>query len=410
MRIGMWLKIIGPTLTLALALGAGGAGAQSPAADDALLAPVAADGGVRSIASGYGHSCAVSGRGNVWCWGYNLRGQLGIGATTDELEPQRVVIDGRVIQVSLGSVFSCALTSAGNVFCWGFNGHGELGNQTNASSSVPVRVALPNRAFRQLAVGVSHACAIDDRDRLWCWGDNVEGQLGDGTIISRSTPFRVLGVPGPITSVGAGIRHTCAIGRQGRVWCWGSNFRGQVGDGTTTNRRSPVEVPAMGRFNIAVAPGGHSTCAINRRNFLSCWGANDTGQLGNGTFDTAHLPQRVTLSERFRSVSVGASSVTGTWVTVCGVTRFGDSYCWGNNNAGQLGIGQTEVATLPQQVTALGADVRGFSVAHNGENTCAINAAGIAFCWGDNSFGQLGDGTETNASLPVRVNGRLHSR
>jgi len=398
-------------LIASLAGNPGLAQVQDPVAESrqALVAPVAADGGVRSVAGGYGHSCAVSGRGNVWCWGYNQLGQLGVGTTENHLTPQRVSLPDRVQSVGVGSVFSCALTTAGEVYCWGYNAHGELGDSTVENRSSPTRVAFSRNNIRSLAVGTSHACAIDSRGRLWCWGNNVEAQLGDGTIIDRSTPTRVTGLPGPVTAVGAGYWHTCALARQGRAWCWGSNYRGQLGIDSTEAQRRPVRVVGLGRDILAIEAGGHTSCAIDRRNFLSCWGANDTGQLGIGTTERALVPQRVS-GTRFRSVAIGNSSLTGAWATTCAVTRRGSGYCWGLNDHGQLGTGTTVDASLPQRVAGLGSDIRSFAVARNGEHSCGINGAGILFCWGDNAFGQLGDGTTTDRPTPGRVNGRLHTR
>ncbi|MCB1397696.1 MAG: chromosome condensation regulator RCC1 [Rhodobacter sp.] len=409
MNAGLLLRSL---LVIATLMGGPGlAQVQDPVAESqqALLAPVTADGGVRSVAGGYGHSCAVSGRGNVWCWGYNQFGQLGIGTTESHQTPQRVVINGEVVSVGLGSVFTCALTTEGEVYCWGYNNHGELGDSTYTGRLSPTRVAFPRSNIRSLAVGTSHACAIDSRGRLWCWGNNVQAQLGDGTVLDRTTPARVSGIPGPITAVSAGYWHTCALARQGRAWCWGSNFRGQLGIDSMVSQRRPVRVVGLGRDNLAIDVGGHTSCAIDRRNFLLCWGANDTGQLGVGTTELSLVPQRVS-GTRFRSVSVGNSSLTGAWATTCAVTRRGSGYCWGLNDHGQLGIGTTDNASLPQRISGLGSDIRSFAVANNGVHTCGINGSGVAFCWGSNAFGQLGDGTTTDQPTPNRVQGRLHTR
>ncbi|MCB0916840.1 MAG: RCC1 repeat-containing protein, partial [Actinobacteria bacterium] len=156
----------------------GPATAQETPANPPQLEIVAADGGVRSIAGGYGHTCAVSGRGNVWCWGANQFGQLGIGTTTASLVPQRVTLGTRIRSVTAGSSFTCALSTSGRAYCWGNNYHGELGDTTRVTRTTPVEVSGLGEGVRALVAGLGHTCAINADFELLCWGNNEGWPLG----------------------------------------------------------------------------------------------------------------------------------------------------------------------------------------------------------------------------------------
>jgi alpha-tubulin suppressor-like RCC1 family protein len=197
---------------------------------------------VRSVSSGFWHTCAVTSAGAAQCWGENEYGQLGIGSTTNSAVPVTVAgLSSGVVAVSAGGDHTCALTSAGAVVCWGLNYLGQLGDGSTTDSAVPVKVAgLPSSAVAISARG-SHTCAVLAGGEIACWGDNGNGQLGNGATTPSAVPVPVLGVSSAI-AVSAGGGYTCALTSTGAVVCWGDNGNGQLGNESTVGSLVPVEV------------------------------------------------------------------------------------------------------------------------------------------------------------------------
>ena len=210
------------------------------------------------VSSGTFHSCGVTTDGRAYCWGGNDKGQLGDGTTfinTARTTPSAVIGGLRFRHVSVGYEHSCGVTLDDRVFCWGLNFSGQLGNGTQGSDhfsgATPAEV-VGGRRFRQVRAGYSHTCAITRANVAYCWGDNLYGQLGDGTTTgdgpfnSRATPVRVLGgLHGPAS--GGGV-HTCGVTQTDQVYCWGLNENGQLGVGNTVNRTRPVPVSGGRQF------------------------------------------------------------------------------------------------------------------------------------------------------------------
>jgi alpha-tubulin suppressor-like RCC1 family protein len=256
------------------------------------LLPVEVRGGrsYSQIVTGGENSCAVTTAGSAFCWGANFFGQVGSGAgglpnSPNELEPVAVSGGHRFTQIVIGTRFTCALDSAGRAWCWGNNADGQLGNGTTANSNVPVAVQQPSGVeFGALAAGAFHTCGIDRLDgRLFCWGGNDRGQLGDGTLVTRRTPVAVGGSL-RFRVVAAGSEHSCGITLAGDATCWGSNFRGQLGDDTQTNRSVPGTPVFGARQWTQLAGGEFNTCGIESvTSRVYCWGWGAEGALGNGT-------------------------------------------------------------------------------------------------------------------------------
>jgi alpha-tubulin suppressor-like RCC1 family protein len=240
------------------------------------------------LTAGAAHTCGLAGGGVPICWGQNLNGQLGDGSRIDQLSPRAV--GGGLLFTSLvaGWNHTCGLTDNGNAFCWGLNSEGQLGDGSRLDQLTPTLVRAP---VASLVAGQSHTCGISGQQVL-CWGDNRFGQLGDGTTDGRVTPVSVQGLAGPATQLASGAVHTCALTAGGAAYCWGQNLHGQLGDGSTRNSTRATAVTGDLRFRSIYA-GGALTCGFSVDGSQYCWGLNQSGQLGDGTRESRATPTLV---------------------------------------------------------------------------------------------------------------------
>ena len=262
-------------------LGQGGVSADqpSPAQVTALGSSVA------KVALGVGHGCAVKLNGSLWCWGENADGQLGRGTTT-AFEPapgQVVAVGGSVADVSLGYSYTCARKTNGSLWCWGRNDHGQLGDGTTSGSSLPVQVTALGASVAEISLGYAHACVRKTNGSLWCWGNNPDGEVGDGSQADRDSPVQISVLGTSVATVSLGYMHTCASKTDGSLWCWGSNWAQQLGSEIPFWAVSPLEVTALGAPAETASLGHGHTCALTAGGLLWCWGWNEYGQLGDGT-------------------------------------------------------------------------------------------------------------------------------
>lgn len=324
-------------------LDAGGGGALG---DDSLTdrtqpVPVAnLTSGVVAVQPGGFHTCAMDQFGAVTCWGVASGGRLGDGTTSDKLIPTPVMGLGPGIAaaISAGGSGGCALTRGGEVRCWGENVHGEVGDGTKAPRLAPTLVADLGTSALDVSFGGSHACALMRGGTVRCWGDNGDGQLGDGTQDERTRPVLVTGLF-DVTRISAGEQHTCAIRAGGEVWCWGDNAGQQLGlPATDAFRPTPVKVSGLAGATEVTAGGAHS-CALLGGGEVQCWGANESGQLGDGTLQGRPAPAPVMQLSGGTSVSAGHAHS-------CARTQSG-TRCWGNNESGQLGDGTQMNRPIP---------------------------------------------------------------
>jgi alpha-tubulin suppressor-like RCC1 family protein len=319
---------------------------------------------------------------------------------TPTLTPTPTAIPMTAQGISAGGAHACALTSAGGVRCWGLNFWGELGDGTNANRNAPVDVVGLSSGVTAISTGGDHTCALLSSGGVSCWGRNDFGQLGDGTTIGRNTPGMVPGMSSGVAAISAGGLHTCALMSDATVKCWGRNDRGQLGDGTNVHRSSPVTVAGLGSVMQIDTGGsddqGGSTCARTNSGGAKCWGRNDFGQLGDGTTADRFTPVDVS------SLTTGVDSVGVGRYHSCARMAAGGVKCWGWNIGGQLGDGGNSTSSVPVDVVNLGGGTAALSV--GGMHTCALLTSSGVRCWGYNTAGQIGDGTSgNNRQSPVDV-------
>ena len=279
-----------------------------------VTAVAAADSHSCSGAADGGYSLAVTWSGSVLAWGYNVYGELGDGSITSSDVPVKVKLPAgtKVTGVAAGGVQSLAVTSTGQVLAWGYNSKGQLGDGKTTQSDVPVKVKLPTGTkVTAVAAGCLHSLAVTSTGHVLAWGYNSNGQLGDGSITSSDVPVKVkLPTGTKVTAVAAGCSHSLAVTTTGHVLAWGYNSNGQLGDGKTTQSDVPVKVKLpTGTKVTAVAAGCLHSLALTSTGHVLAWGYNALGQLGDGKTTQSDVPVKVKLPAGTKATKLGAGSV-----------------------------------------------------------------------------------------------------
>ncbi len=354
--------------------------------------------GIKAVAGGGSHTCALTTTGGVKCWGGNWAGQLGDSTTNFSSIPVDTIgMTSGVRVLTANWAHTCALTSSGGVKCWGLNDVGQLGDGSHTDPYIPIDVNGITQGASDLAAGGRHTCAVLSTGGSKCWGANWFGQLGNGTVTFRSVPLDVSGTSSTLTEIAVGGGHTCALTTMGGVRCWGHNWSGQLGDGTTIWRSNPVDVKELASGVVTLATGGNHSCALMATSGVKCWGANERGQLGDGTTADRSIPVDVdNLTDRVTALTTGYDHT-------CALTINGGVKCWGDNSSGQLGNGTNESSGVPVDVLGLVNGVR--SLVSGAYHTCALITSGGVKCWGANWFGQLGVDEIFDSNTPVDVSG-----
>jgi alpha-tubulin suppressor-like RCC1 family protein len=336
-------------------------------------------------APGFYHTCAIDADGAGYCWGSNQQSQLGTEDTLAVVKP--APIPGALVwaEIGGGEFHTCGLTSLeGEVFCWGEG----LQTGQGAVELTPVPSIVPGGPWSSLAVGANHTCALKANGKAWCWGEDLEGRLGNGVLEPTGDPTRVTGIQ-IWNRLSGGHFHTCGLAQDGRAYCWGQGTWGQLGNGGITDQGAPVLV-AGGVIWTKISAGRYHSCGISNSGDAYCWGEGGFNQLGNGSTVRQTSPVKVAGEHKWTDINAGQ------WHT-CGVDQNKKLYCWGR--AGSIGIGEfgapTPVVVLPAYDWV--------SVQTQGIHTCAITSIGETYCWGSNTFGQLGIGNTTDFTVPRMV-------
>ncbi len=424
----------------------GGAEGRGPARVGGL--PLAAE-----VRVAWRHACARTREGRVYCWGDNAFGQLGRGdlASWDDARPVEGLTD--VVALTASGFHTCALRADATLRCWGRGDLGQLGDGATATRNAPVSPRFEGADIarvRAVAAGVDHTCAIVDRggDVLVCWGGDLHGELGTGRLLSTASPRAIalgdavvvtassqggcatrggvvrcwgttdpgqsrgasggvpreeervieapraiVGLASPFVEVALARRHTCARASDGTVSCWGANDRGQVGARGLSVFATPRPVPDLMGV-LGVAAGESHTCARVEGDRARCWGANDAGQLGDGGGLDSATPRATNLD--------GVAEVVAGERFTCARTVEGAAWCWGTSARGAHGAAAGATLRNPTRVPSLTGVV---ALAAGADHACALLGDATVRCWGDGSSGQLGDGAATTRSRPAPVPG-----
>jgi alpha-tubulin suppressor-like RCC1 family protein len=306
--------------------------------------------GVVAVAAGWASTCALTSAGGVKCWGYNSNGQLGNNSTTDSSTPVDVAgLTSGVVAITAGNDRACALTREGAVKCWGVdyaNLDGLQGSPSTSQSTVPVEVNGLSSGVAAVSAGGDHTCVLTSAGGVKCWGFNANGQLGNNSTTDSQIPVDVVGLSSGVLAVSAGNGHTCALTSEGGVKCWGLDNVGELGDHPTSYLNSSVPVDAVGLSSgvVTVSAALYDTCTVTLAGAVPCWGQGADDLLGNGsdswTLIAADVPG---LSSGFVSVSAGSRHA-------CAVAPTGGLTCWGADEQGQLGDGATLASSGPVAV------------------------------------------------------------
>ena len=378
------------------------------------------------ISAGEYHTVALDEGGKVYTWGENYSGQL----ENETLEYSAICLSDkdnelkgkRIVDISAGGIHTVAIDEEGKVYTWGNNKYGQLGDET-ANSPLPICISnkeneLKGKKIISISAGGIHTVAIDEEGKAYTWGNNEVGQLGDGTTTNSVFPICISDKENElkgkrIVDISAGYGHTVAIDEEGKVYTWGDNGDGQLGDGTTNDSPLPIcisnkENELKGKKIISISAGGYHTVALDEEGKVYTWGDNYYGQLGDEMTYRSKVPICISNKEnelkgkKIISISAGGDHTVA-------IDEEGKVYTWGYNRGGQLGDGTTNDSEVPICISDKENELKGkkiISISAGGGHTVAIDEEGKVYTWGFNYYGQLGDGTTTNSVLPICISNK----
>ncbi len=359
---------------------------------------------VAEISASYSHTCARKVDGTLWCWGDNTAGQIGDGTTTSPRATpvQITALGSSVAQVATTRDRTCARKTDGTLWCWGRNTYGEIGDgSTGGIKSAPTRVVALGSDVAEVSTGASATCARKTDGTVWCWGNNSAGTLGDGTTVSpKPNPTQAVALGNTVSHVSVSSTG-CAIKADGTLWCWGYNVFGQLGDGTMVSPRpTPAQVVALGNTVAEVVTADNQVCARKTDGTAWCWGYNGVGQLGDGTTTTPRpTPEQVA------PLGTSVTQIASGYDHSCAIKTDASLWCWGSNVQGQLGNADPTSTPYPLPLQASAVFPHAIiGVATGSSHTCALEGDGTVWCFGDDSYGELGDGpVVATMATPVKA-------
>jgi alpha-tubulin suppressor-like RCC1 family protein len=372
------------------------------------------------------HTCALNVEGTAYCWGAGNHGQLGYGDAFGDSDVPIMVdtsaISGekKFVKIAACHWHTCGITSEGVGYCWGRGDDGELGSGGNLlDNPLPLPVDTSGitgaKTFDQIAGGMFHTCGLTTSGSIYCWGSDYYGQLGNGDYQGDSlvpVPVTAGGIDGgkSISRLMSGSEHNCVMTANGNVYCWGEDRFGQLGDEETSlESHYPVLVNTNGisgdKSFIYIGGGSSQTCGLTADSAAYCWGSDAYGALGNGgDSQNSHVPVRVDTTGVTGGVFI---QFTADVYHTCGLTPDGIAYCWGSDEFGQLGDGGTsQDSQIPVQVdmSEIVGEKAFAQISAGGQHTCGITVDGRVYCWGSDNTGQLGNGEGwENSQAPVPV-------
>lgn len=343
------------------------------------------------------YACALIAGGEIRCWGANGGGQHGDGTMMEHYRPTVANFMGAV-EISTGYEHMCARRADGTVWCWGAGSNGQLGNGAMDRSLTPVQVMGITTATK-IVTGLYASCALLANRTVQCWGRGTD--LGNGTGAQSAVPVMVENLPDAtdiaMGSFGTGAQSmtTCALRMGGGIRCWGNGVDGQIGDGTRNSARRATDV--MGITNArSIDVGGRHACAVLMDNTVRCWGNGESGELGEAAMEIRTMPVAVAGINNAQTISLGD------WFS-CAILMDGQLTCWGEGGRAQLGRGM--IPPLGMSRSPMPAPVVNLTQVrmHGGgvDHACAVTGDGTTWCWGDNQAGELGDGMTSSERFPT---------
>lgn len=382
---------------------------------------------IREISLGGEHSALFTTDNRLFIWGNNDRGQLGLQDITSQLSPIEIteslsLQNEEMIQsISLGQRHTGVFTSDNRIFVWGWNLYGHLGDGTRTSQSSPVEITNQfvfdaEEKIEEIEFGYTHSSLITSLGKVYIWGNNSSAQLGNGTIDNSANPvnitsFFALDNEEKIVDISLGYVHSLALSSSGRLFAWGNNANGQIGDGTNELHTTPHDITGFLNLNtnekiIKVSAGEFHSAAITSQGRLFTWGKNNYGQIGNNSLNKQIIPLDITNSFALNENDIFSYLTLGDSYSMA-VTESKRVYIWGSLTDGFVTPVETgDYYLIPHELTneiELSPYEQFISVSSGGEHTALITSKGRLLIWGMNQSGQLGNGNKNGYLLPIDI-------
>lgn len=339
----------------------------------------------RAFSASFNTTCGIASNGSAYCWGASFQSPVGDGFTTTRSTPTVVSGGYRWRSISAGSAHTCGLLIDGTAMCWGRGTNGELGNGTTTALQLTPTAVSGGYKWKSITSGNGYSCGVQIDGTAMCWGRGSNGQLGDGlTTATQTTPIAVSGGHSWRYVVAGNYYHSCGLRMDGVVMCWGQGVNGELGDGLNTNSLTPVTVSGGHTWKSLSTPTQHVTCGIRTDDIGMCWGLGTTGQIGDGTNTKRPSPVTISGGYSWKAITTGGSHT-------CGIRTNNQAMCWGSKGDGQLGDGTTTPASSYTPLSVSGGH-SWRAITAGQYHTCGVRIDGTALCWGQGQNGKLGDG------------------